>query len=214
QGGRPLWGRTPKSSSGGPYPPPRPYATTSKPASVMAARSAGTPVRAGSKVTSAVPGLSVTVASVTPGTAFNTRVTLATHPPQFIPCTFIVIVSIGLSLGTQSKWRPPPLEHQRVADHRHGARGHRRAGNHRIQHPDRRERDPEHVVSEREKQVLPDLRERRARQQDRIDDRVQVVADQRDIRGLDGDVRARADRKAHICRRQRRRIVDAVAHHA
>src|SRR4029453_12822497 len=108
-------------------------------------------------------GCNVTVASTTPGTAFNTRVTLATQPPHVMPCTFIVIVSIRLSIATQSKRRPPPLEQQRVADHRHGTCGHRGAGNHRIQHADRHERDAEYVVREREKQVLPYLRKRRAR---------------------------------------------------
>ena len=36
---------------------------------------------------------------------------------------------------------------------------------------------PKHVIGEREKQVLADLRERRARQQDRVDDRVEIVPD-------------------------------------
>jgi hypothetical protein len=59
--------------------------------------SAGAPVRAGSNVTFAAPGCSVTATSATPGTAFSTRVTLATQPPHVMPFTFIVMVSIVFS---------------------------------------------------------------------------------------------------------------------
>ena len=41
----------------------------------------------------------------------------------------------------------------------------------------------------------------------------ELVADQRDVRGLEGDVRAGADRDPEVGLRQRRRVVDAVADH-
>ena len=45
------------------------------------------------------------------------------------------------------------------------------------------------------------------------DDAAQVAAHQRDVRRLDGDVGPRADRDADVGLRERRRVVDAVAHH-
>ena len=42
-------------------------------------------------------------------------------------------------------------------------------------------------------------------------DEARVAADERDVRGLDGDVRARADGDADVGLRERRRVVDAVA---
>ena len=62
------------------------------------------------------------------------------------------------TVGRRSQLRPvSTLQQQRIAHHRHRAQRHRRAGDHRVQQAERRERYAEHVVDEREEQVLPDL---------------------------------------------------------
>ena len=72
-------------------------------------------------------------------------------------------VADACGAGGSPRGGPPAPEQQRIADHRHRARGHRRAGDHRRQQTERRERNAEHVVDEREEQVLADLRQRRPR---------------------------------------------------
>ena len=75
------------------------------------------------------------------------------------------------------------------------------------------DRDQHDVVGERPEQPLLDDADRLARQGDRRHDAAQVGADQRDVGGSHGHVGARADGDAQVGLSQRRRIVDAVAHH-
>ena len=77
----------------------------------------------------------------------------------------------------------------------------------------RRERHAEHVVDEREEQVLPDVPHRRAAEPPGPRDAAQVALHERDARALHRDVGAGAHRDPDVGLRQRRRVVDPVARH-
>mmetsp|Transcript_3209 Transcript_3209/g.19885 ORF Transcript_3209/g.19885 Transcript_3209/m.19885 type:complete len:356 (-) Transcript_3209:2367-3434(-) len=98
---------------------------------------------------------------------------------------------------------------------RHGATGHPRRELELegwIQDP-RGDRDPQHVVSHGPHVVHLDALERRPRQVNRRQYVLQVVLHQDEICRFQRDVRARPDGNPQIRRCQRRRIVDAIAHH-
>ena len=113
--------------------------------------------------------------------------------------------------------RPEPQRVRHDADrgqrHRGGGEGRAQQDPEgRVEHA-HRDRDQHDVVGERPEQVLADDPERGARQRDRRRDQPRVAADQRDVRGLDGHVRAGPDGHAEVGAGQRRGVVDAVADH-
>src|SRR5258706_7643045 len=188
---------------------------------------------AGSKVTFASDFSSDTSACTTPGRAFSTFVTLRTHPPQVMPFTFSAVVSIFTLPRKSSPQRRgyptcmarrvsaplrlglwfPAFEEKRIGNHRDRRQRHGGAGDYRIEHAERGERNAEHVVKKSEEQVLTDLAERRAGQPYRIGHAHQVVSHQRDVGRFDGDIRSRADGEADVGSRQRRGVVDAISSH-
>ena len=76
-----------------------------------------------------------------------------------------------------------------------------------------RDRDQHDVVGERPEQVLADDRHGRPRQVDRGRDGTRVASDEGDVRCLDGDVRAGADRDTEVGTGDGGRVVDPVADH-
>src|SRR6185437_14681229 len=71
----------------------------------------------------------------------------------------------------------------------------------------------EHVVCEREKEILANIAHGGAAEPSRANDGSQVALHQRNSSRFDGDVRARAHRNANIRRRECRRVIDAIARH-
>ena len=57
------------------------------------------------------------------------------------------------------------------------------------------------------------VRERSAREADRVRRSSQVARDEGDVGRLDGDVRPGSEGETEICLRERRRVVDPVADH-
>ena len=104
-------------------------------------------------------------------------------------------------------------EPQGVGDDEEAGARHRGARDQRVQVAGGGQREGGDVVAERPEEVALDRRERAAREPDGIRARAQVARDERDVGGLDRDVRAGADREAEIGLRERRGIVDAVADH-
>ena len=103
---------------------------------------------------------------------------------------------------------------QRVRDH-----DHRRAGVGDDRHPQRRHAghggdDERRFHHQRDREVRLDVAHRRAAQAERVGNLQQLVGHQRDVGGFERGVAAgRAHRDADVGRRERRRVVHAVAHH-
>src|SRR6266849_1740385 len=114
----------------------------------------------------------------------------------------------------------PPPQPQRIEHHRHIAKTHRRASQHRTQQPpkhrienSRRNRYPNAVINKRKRQVLLDVPQRGPRKPPRPHDPSQIAFQQRNPRALDRDVSSCPHRNPHMSRRQRGRIIDAIARH-
>ena len=76
------------------------------------------------------------------------------------------------------------------------------------------EHDAARVHAERERVVLPDHANRLLAQAHGGTQPAEIVGRERNVRRLDGDVGSdRAHGNAHVGERERRRVVDAVAHH-
>ena len=112
------------------------------------------------------------------------------------------------------KVQPKRVRHD--ADRR---KAHRCRAVHRVQRqaqPDvaaRRKRDADGVIEERPEQILVDVAYDMPRQIHRRRNIRKVALDQHDVRRVERDIGARADRDADVRTRQRRRVVDAVADH-
>jgi hypothetical protein len=112
--------------------------------------------------------------------------------------------------------RLPAPQQQRIGHHAHARQRHRRAGHHRAQQPEGRERNAGHVVGKGPEQVLPDLRHRARRQLEGLRHQREVAAHQRDAGGFHRHVGAAARGRhgnADVGRGQCGRIVGAVADH-
>ena len=114
---------------------------------------------------------------------------------------YIGSIPFGLLDGNGSKSKC-------VTDHRNTAETHRRRGDHWAQQPSkdgikhsRGNRDPQGVVSEGKKQILPDVCHCRSTQGNGFEHTAQVTSNKRRIGLLDRNVAARAHRNADVRRR-------------
>jgi hypothetical protein len=96
--------------------------------------------------------------------------------------------------------------------HQHGADRGRQHDAVPRQHPGR-ERDGDDIVAGRPPEVLHHLPVTRPAQPDDPGDVARIAPDEHDIAGFDGDIRAGADRNAHVRGDERGSVVHAIAHH-
>ena len=107
-----------------------------------------------------------------------------------------------------------------IGDDGHGAEAHGGAGEHGAE-KDAEDRiegagsdgDAHEIVDEREEKVLADVSERGAAETNGPGDSPEITSEERDARALDGDVRARAHRDAHIRFAEGKSVIDAIASH-
>ena len=125
----------------------------------------------------------------------------------------------GYRLIGKDRGLPAP-QTQGIGHHAHGTETHGSGGQHGIQgqvHGRIQDTgghgDADGVIKEGPEQVLLNVPQHGAGEVHGGGDVQQAALHQHHIRRLDGDVRTGADGKAHIGLRQRRGIVDAVAHH-
>src|SRR6266571_1139011 len=103
------------------------------------------------------------------------------------------------------------LDPQAVSYDAEARSGHGGGSDHRVEEPERRQGNRRYVVEERPEHVLLDGLEGQPGQLERFDDLERMAFHQHDISGLDGDVRASADRDAEIGLHEGRGVIDAVA---
>ena len=90
------------------------------------------------------------------------------------------------------------LDAEAVVDDEDGGQGHRGGGDEGVQEPGSSDRDRGDVVSEGPAEVGADGAEGLAGDRDRIRDDVDVVADEDDVRGFEGDVGAGHEREPEV----------------
>ena len=78
---------------------------------------------------------------------------------------------------------------------------------------ERRKADAERIDHERAGEVLPDDAAGAPGDRERLDEAQEVVAEEHHVRALARDIRTRAHADADARRRERRRVVDAIADH-
>src|SRR5882762_8407624 len=107
-----------------------------------------------------------------------------------------------------------------VGNHGDGAEAHRRAGQHGAEQPTenrienaRRDRNSDHIVEKRERQILLDVSNRGAAEFSCPHDSPQVAFQQSDTRVFNRYVRPRAHRNAHVRSRQCQRVVNSITRH-
>ena len=91
-----------------------------------------------------------------------------------------------------------PTQAQRVGDNRDARQAHGRAGDGGVEQAEGGGGQRDDVVAEGPGQVLLDRAQRGARQADRIAGGTDVARDERQVRRLDGDVRAGPDGEAKV----------------
>ncbi len=114
--------------------------------------------------------------------------------------------------------QPGALEHQGIDGHQrraagHGERRHFRTDGEGVEHSCSHWKRND-VIGHGPPQVLMHLAQRSARQLDRADDIERIAFHQHHVGAFDRHIGSSADGEADIGLRQRRCIVDAVAHHA
>ena len=122
--------------------------------------------------------------------------------------------------GERAQLQPRDPQPQRVADDAYRRQRHRRGRDDRRQQQAERgienacgDRDAGGVVDEGEEQVLADIAHGRLREPPGADDADQIAFQQRDACAFHRNVSARSHGNADFSRRERRRVVDAVAGH-
>ena len=112
------------------------------------------------------------------------------------------------------------IETQRVRYDAEARKTHRERAEHRLKRPAenrdpyaRGERDADDIIDERPEKILTNVAQRRAAEPNGGGNVAHAAFHKHNVRGVDGDVRSGADGKTDVRARERRGVVDAVAHH-
>ena len=112
------------------------------------------------------------------------------------------------------------IETQRVRYDAEARKTHRERAEHRLKRPAenrdpyaRGERDADDIIDERPEKILTNVAQRRAAEPNGGGNVAHAAFHKHNVRGVDGDVRSGADGETDVRARERRGVVDAVAHH-